>query len=355
MVMQYITAYFSAKICYMLTKDKDKSIQTVILLLLSPELLMSVGYAGQDEIVYIGLFVMALYYYFQGHWKKCYLMLVCCVTICPIMLIPVLVLLLLKEKNLYKIALETVITALPLVLFELLYRNDAIYQEVKEYNSFATIAEGMLLTTKVTLSSTTVSACGILLCIIFFVCYNMKKEADDAYRKKVIYILAVVFGSICFLMMTNRFYRLFLYVPFLVLLLMVSVHDLGMNLLLFTVVTYGRAYASLRAEYPQNMNTSYIMKNSWITKLCELVGSDTYMTSSDRYGVCLWTRFSEMSTVYHMVVATCAFAAMLLLLIINYPNNQQNYKVMISDKLILTVCAMCMPIILLAFYVVLLV
>lgn len=354
MAMQYVTAYFSAKICYMLTKDKDKAVLTIILILLSPEMLMSVGYAGQDEIVYIGFFMIALYCYFMGYWKRCYGLMVCCVTICPIMMIPVLALLLLKEKNLYKFALKGAVMALPLLLFEILYRNDAIYQVVKEENSFATIAEGMLLTTKVTLSSTTISFCGVLLCLIYFVCYNMKEEADEEYKKKVIYILAVLFGTICFLMMTNRFYRLFLYVPFLVVLIMVSAHNLGMNLLLFTAVTYGRTYASLRAEYPENMNTAYIMKDSWITKLCDLAGSDTYLSSSERYRVCLWTRFNELSTVYHTVVATCAFAALLLLFTVNHPKYVHEHEVSVSDKLILCVYAICMPIVLAAFYVVLL-
>ncbi len=354
LAMQYVTAYYSARICYMLTKDREKAALAVILILLSPETLMSVTYAGQDEIVYIGFFMAALYYYLQGYWKRCFWLMVCCVTICPIMAIPVLALLLLKEKNLYKVALACVIMALPLLLFEVMYRNDAIYQTVKEENGFATIAEGMLLTTKVTLSSNMISLCGILLCVIFFICYASREEADDAYKKKVIYIMAVVFGAVCFLMMTNRFYRLFLYVPFLVILIMVSAQNLGMNLLLFTAVTYGRTYYSLRAEYPQNMNTAYVMGNSWITGLCDLMGSDIYRPSSERYGICLWTRFNEYSSVYHVVVSTCAFAAMLLLLYINHPKYGKKHEIAIPNGLILTVCAMCMPIILAAFYAILL-
>ncbi len=348
MVMQYITAYFSAKICYMLTRDKERAVCAVILMLLSPEILMSTGYAGQDEIVYICFFILALYCYFMGYWKRCYLLMLCSVTCCPIMLIPVLVLLFLKEKNLYKLALEGILLVIPLVLFEILYRNDGIYQVVKEDNGFAGIIESMLLTSKVTFGSNTVSLGGMLLCVIYFICYMIKQEENDEYKKKVIYLLAIVFGAVSFLM-SNRFYRLFLYVPFLVMLIMISAQDLRMNLLLFTVVTYGRTYYSLRAEYPQNMNTLYVMKNSWITKLCNLVGSDTYEDH-----ICLWTRFHDMSTVYHMVIATCVFAAMLLLLIINYPKYKYNHEIAIPSKLILAVCAMCMPIVLAAFYILLL-
>lgn len=315
---------------------------------------MSAGYAGQDEIVYIALFMAALFFYLEGRWKVCFWLMFCCVTICPIMAVPVLAVLLLREKNLYKVVLEGAAMAVPLLLFEILYRNDLIYQEVKEYNNFATIAEGMLLTTQVKLSSTTVSLCGIFLCIVYFICHCMKEEADDEYRKKVVYIITIVFGTICFLMMTNRFYRLFLYVPFLIILILISAQDLRMNLLLFTAVTYGRAYASLRAEYPENMNTAYIMKNSWISKLCDLVGSDTYRPSSENFKVCLWTGFHEMSSVYHVVVASCAFAAMALLLVINCPRYSFRHELALSQKLLFTVCAMCMPFILVAFYILLL-
>ncbi len=353
MVMQYIMACFSAKICYMLTKNKERAISTLILILLSPEILMSTGYAGQDEIVYICFFVLGLYCYFMRYWKRCYLLMVCSVTCCPIMLIPVLALLLLKEKNIYKLALAGVVLVMPLLIFEVLYRNDGIYQVVKEENGFAGIIEGMLLTSKVSLSGNTVSVCGVLLCVIFFICYGSEQEENEAYKQKVIYLCAVIFGAISFLM-SNRFYRLFLYVPYLVLLIMISAQDLRMNLLLFTLVTYGRAYYSLRAEYPQNMNTAYLMENSWITELCDLMGSDIYLASSDRYGVCLWTRFHQSSTVYHMVVATCVFAAMALLLMINHPKYKYSHEIALPGKLILTVCAMCMPVILAAFYIVLL-
>lgn len=332
----------------MLTRDKERAVCAVILMILSPEILMSTGYAGQDEIVYICFFILALYCYFMGYWKRCYLLMLCSVTCCPIMLIPVLVLLFLKEKNLYKLALEGILLVIPLVLFEILYRNDSIYQVVKEDNGFAGIIESMLLTSKVTFGSNTVSLGGMLLCVIYFICYMIRQEENDEYKKKVIYLLAIVFGAVSFLM-SNRFYRLFLYVPFLVMLIMISAQDLRMNLLLFTVVTYGRTYYSLRAEYPQNMNTLYVMKNSWITKLCNLVGSDTYEEH-----ICLWTRFHDMSTVYHMVIATCVFAAMLLLLIINYPKYKYNHEIAIPSKLILAVCAMCMPIVLAAFYILLL-
>lgn len=354
MVMLYITAYFFARICYMLEKDKNKAVLSFVLILVSPEALMSVGYAGQDEIVYVGIFVMALYCFFKGYRKRCYWLMVCCVTLCPIMLVPVLALLLLQEKNLYKLALKGAIMVVPLMLFEMAYKNDAIYQEVKQTNSFARTLDGMLLTSAVTMSNIVVSIAGIMLCAIFFVCYITKEEEDDNYRRKVIYILSLVFAIICFLMLPAGFYRQFLYAPFLILMIMVSTQDMRMNLLLFTAVTYGRTYTILRAEYPQNMNTSYIIQNSWITRLCDLVGSDIYKESSDRYKECLWTRFNDCSPVYHILVSTCVFAAILLLIVINHPKYEHSHEVVVSEKLIITVCVMCMPIVLAAFYVVLL-
>lgn len=47
-------------------------------------------------------------------------------------------------------------------------------------------------------------------------------------------------------------------------------------------------------------------------------------------------------------------SAMRLWLIINYPKYKYNHEIAIPSKLILAVCSMCMPIILAAFYILLL-
>lgn len=46
-------------------------------------------------------------------------------------------------------------------------------------------------------------------------------------------------------------------------------------------------------------------------------------------------------------------SAMLLWLSINYPKYKYNHEIVIPSKLILSMCAMCMPIVLAAFYIVL--
>lgn len=351
-LLQVATAYVSGKICAMMTSDREKAVVTFLLVMASPEILLSVEYAGQDEITYICLFVISFYCFLKEYWKRCYFLMICCVTLCPIMIIPVLAILFIREKRITRLFLYIVGTMLPLLVFEILYREDQAYQVAKKINDFGRIMQGMLHGSVLPTNWREISVAGIILCFIYFYCYfeNLPQERDE-YNKMVVYIVGLVFAVVSF-GMTYDFYRMFLYVPFLVIVIMVSGQNTKVNLLLFTGITYGRVFQVAGTNYPMNLSSIYIMKHSWITALCDYVGSVKYLDSMDD-SVCLWSymiNLGEMLDLLCLIVETCVIGAIVILLVINRYHFKKQYETKVSQSVILLAYTFCMPIIMIGYY-----
>ncbi len=108
--------------------DLEFSLGGVVLVAASLEILDSTAYAGQDEIVYLTTLVIAIYEYTSGKKKTGFIFLVLTVTFCPLMLIPVMIIVVLLEKRIWRIAIDAGLLMLPTVLFKLVYRNDPVFQ-----------------------------------------------------------------------------------------------------------------------------------------------------------------------------------------------------------------------------------
>ena len=80
------------------------------------EIIDSTVYAGQDEVIYIFLFLASLYLLLRGSTKGFLIGTCLSVTVCPIMLIPFLTVFLICEKNIFKLLLGTIFTLTPSLL-----------------------------------------------------------------------------------------------------------------------------------------------------------------------------------------------------------------------------------------------
>lgn len=338
----------------LVTTDVQKAALSGLLILASPEIMMSVGYSGQDEITYVCFFVVSLYFYLKGKFRSSYAWMVLAVSCCPLMLMPALAMLLIKEKNVFKLIPLTVGLLSPLFLFELYYRNDMTYQTAKTANDFAKMMSEMLGATTVSTALGEISIAGFLLVFLYFGCYCMKADDTVESRKKVLYLTAVIFVNISFLM-ANGFYRLFLYVPFLVILLLVSGQDLPINMFLLMVLTYGRTLFACYRNCPDNMNTYCIMKDSWITDLCDRVGSGKYAAGN---ASCLYHYLEgrNMTPGLMILAATCTTACIVLLLVINNPRFHRRIGAVegMGTSVCIALYSMCTPLILMLFYIILL-
>lgn len=293
------------KIVLLITKDKENSLFAAILASGGGELLNCVAYAGQDEVVYLLFFLIAVYELLRNK-KKWFLLWSCLsVTVCPIMLIPFLAVLLFYEKKLLKIIGSVIFVCIPTVLFELAYMGDKVYQAVKGINTsavFGKMLEGDMIDTAVGVTSVS----GIALVILFYICYASKFDDGAEKNEYALWQLSGAFFIICFLMPPNTFYRFCLYIPFWAITMALERKNRNMNMFLLTVISYIRLFIALGYSADYNMNSRYLMP--------EIIGLHNI---PQRY-VAETISQSGYDTIY-LIIRPVLFAAAIILLMNTHP------------------------------------
>lgn len=217
------------KILMDITKENfEFSFAGVLLVASSLEVLSSVAYSGQDEIVYVTTFVVALHQFIKGKKKSALAFAVLTVTINTLMIIPILVVFFLLEKRVWLLIVNAALCLLPGVLFEFAYRNDLAYQQGKTANTkmiFQLMMNSGTLGT--TVGPTAIAV--VIWIILMFIAY-FKKVEEEKTAETLVYFCSITFFSMCFLTYAV-WYRYFLYVPFFV--LMVGASDKNRNIKVF--------------------------------------------------------------------------------------------------------------------------
>lgn len=312
--MTMVAAHYSSKVVAHVTKDRKRAWLAWPLVLGSGELLISTCYAGQDEIIYLALMVMAVYYWMQ---KKQVKMVICgsiSVILCPIILIPYLILIMMREKRVVFILAQAAVPFLVNAVFNFAYRNDAVYQyatsEMPGYVPLSTyIMEGVNLN-GIGTGYSSLWVAGIIYVIALYVSY-VKKPAGEAESERLSVFLVAIVMSASVLFWGQYAYRMCLAVPFWILLALISGEkQLNMNLFLLMLLNYLRLVDDL-ALAPK-ISTSNILPLSWIIDLCEKNGSTNYTNGVALYDV-LSAIFPDMYT-YYVVINTIQFAVIVILL-----------------------------------------
>lgn len=159
--------------------EEEQAWMAVLLSVGGYEIIDSTVYAGQDEVIYIFLFLVSLYLLLRGSMKGFLIGACLSITVCPIMLIPFLAAFLIYEKNIFKLFFGTIFTLIPSLLFEIAYSSDEIYQNTKGINTSG-VFEYMMYGDLVGTALGNVSLVGVALVILFFVCYVTEKEEKGA-------------------------------------------------------------------------------------------------------------------------------------------------------------------------------
>lgn len=323
-------AFYSYKIVKNVIKgDDEQAWLAAILAVGGYEIINSTAYAGQDEIIYVACMMAALYYLLLGKKKAFWICSCMAVTICPIMLVPFLAAYLIYEKNIFKILGGTVLVLLPSVLFEMIYRNDALYQQNKGPNTVL-IFQSMMNGDMIGTALGTASMVGIALIFAFFVCYITNKEEDDK-PLFLIYMLAAVFFVICFMAPFNVFYRFGIYAPFWAIWLVIYKDKLNMNLFLLIILSYGRAFLSLGytlasdAVLTQNWNSQFLMP-----EILSVLEGKIRIRATVEMAVNL------LGNIYHSalgMVRTIVFAAAVILMAINWKGWKAKVNINIPYKI----------------------
>lgn len=339
-----VTAYYCHRITKRISGDAYSSLLAGFLVLASSEVMLSTGYAGQDEIVYLCAMMISLDCLMRDKIIAFVLLSMYVVTLCPIMIIAVMPMLLIKEKNILKILAYAVVMFLPMLFWEL------VSSGMEQKFTATTMADQLKRTLdyiQIPIISGTASVMVIAVLVVYFYAFITKPDVSD---KKLLWISTLLMVYMSFFN-DNLFYRSLLYVPFVAILIACEAGgNIDIKLFLMTVLTYVRFFA-LGIDSPMHMNTRYTKMNTVIVAICRARGSDKYEQSDP-----LVTKIFEKAPGIYPLKASMngvCVAAILILLWITY--SERNEKAIagyrILDKRVLVVLyGMCMLLYMIAFY-----
>lgn len=323
-----------------------KSCLAPLLILVAPEILISAEFAGQDEITYIFCVLLAIYFAMCDKWKLSYLCCVLAVSFCPIMLLPATAIILYKEKKVVRVVLYEIGLLVPLMLFEVAYINDEIYQIMKRVYSIGPFVEQLFPISNVNSAMGAVPISIILIIFVLFFAYTRKTYEG----KELLYIVTLVMVIISF-GMDHYFYRTLIHVPFLIIVVVLNQSMRNMNMFLMMLLMVSRASWNLTVGVENVFNTCYILRNSWMTKICDYFGSDRYTYYTCRNLLSYMEKV--IPTWVYWVVVAVAYACVGLLLYCNYYKKEKTYEFDLNYKWSITVCLFIMPVIIGAFWMIL--
>lgn len=350
-VFTLVTSYIVYKISRLYQDDSDKCWMAFFIVLASPELLISTMYAGQDEIIYVCTFLISLYYFLQKKTRKFLFWSIVTDTLNPVMLIFTFALVLIIEKKVYRLILNALAMVSPLVVFGILNNNDKLYASASLTKFLGGIFGNSVSFTQN--KGLSIPLIIIIIIFVYFQCYSSDKTAIRG--EYVLWLISAMFISFEFLVgdeYVNYFYRSFIYIPFIAILISISKQDIVMNYFLLDIITYSRTLQCISRNFPQVFNNRYVMPNRYITRICEMTGKIRNESAS----ITLYNELIEKSPLCSNIgvftAVTIAIGAIILYINRqNVDNVSMNEVKLVSNKniwLFLYFC--CMPIFLTAFY-----
>lgn len=181
-----------------------------LMMLASPNILISVLYAGQDEIIYIATFFYALYCYSKNQKIKFYFWGgVVSVSLCPMMMLPYMIYILVEEKNIIHIMSKLCVALIPTLLYKIAFSVCISYR----YGSREDNLQWIFGTSLIDMAGTKVSIVAIFVILILLYAYF---DESQEKQEKALFLCAMTMGIIETIGM-DHFYRRFLWIPFMIL------------------------------------------------------------------------------------------------------------------------------------------
>ena len=343
-IIWIISVLFSCKIMKILMrKEENESCGSILYIAVSfPFAMVAVLYAGQTDIVSICLFVIAIYEFMQEKRKLFLLFSALSIGAKPYVFLAFIAVILLTEKNVWKI-LRDVLAGVSLVaLFHLIYYNAPLYQKSMSMGPAGGQLEALMGITVSSPSGLHISLFIVSLICLYFVLYIQRW--DSQRHDILVYSITAPF-FLFFLFTEFDYYRMIYLFPFLYLLFCLNGERLIFNLLLETIMNIGIAvkFYCVHAGFFSNWFVFQFVRDIFPNTERLFGGIRTVKDYPLAYNNPICT-----------LVSTVVFAAILLLFVINSPK----FKIIVRDddiglnmKQILWIRA-CIPLILmmLSFY-----
>ena len=327
-----------------------EKVEILFLFLASPEVILSVVYAGQDEIIYILFFLWGICQLFvRRNWITFIILSTISITFCPLMFLPFIAIVLIAEKRIGYIIINMGVVFAPSVLFEIINGGNEAYQEGKLYLS-DWIADLMEVQT-IPLANMQVSVLAVILIFILIHCYfgqTYDYKTGESIQT-VVWTLALLM-FIFSVMSGNHFYRFFLYVPFLVMLIYTQNENKNTLLFLWLLLQMGRTIQCIFMDDAQVLNPYWRMDNRISEKLIiALTRQGWYTRPNYNLSGAILAYMPEIEKL-ESIVGAVLIAAGSMILWITYPKNERTYRLKISASWSVAACGFLMPLVVVLYF-----
>jgi len=313
------TLAISTKICKKIGMTKQDILYMIFLSSSSLFVYSALGYCGQNDIVDIFFCMLAIYSLLKKQNGLFIFLMAVSIAFKPFTLFIFLPILMLVEKNIFKIIVKTVITMSFSAFWYVIYFNQDSFWVSMHKNSNEGLLKGMVESTTFAVSLGTISLFFFSYIIILFVCYITQHKNEEELIKNICYYS---FAAMCSYFMFCGFepYRIIMLFPFMYILIGLNKEIRLLNIILeffiniayfiFATYTFFWCYSSNR------------MDHMLITKIfgTNIQYDASYKTIYDMFG--LGNVLTILNTIF--------FVAMAIILFINHPKSKiqinTNYK-----------------------------
>lgn len=327
-----VTSLYVKKIIEKFIENKKIGTLAFILTLGSGSLMVSVGYSGQDEIIYLLFMLMGIYYLIVGKKKIAFVLLGYAVICCNAIIIPIFALLLLYEKNILKLLFYLILFLTPDKIVSFLCGSNDIEWLVNssQYNMAAnytlgTYVDWFFTRTVLNTGVGTISIYVIILIFVYLKCYLAKTNDKEELNYDTLFYPTVLLISMC-LCSWLHFYRFCICIPLLVCTVLINgweKHDYTVGVFLLTIFNYIQTYVSL--EDINNFSFKYNLMN-------DIGISDSHLNSESVYSI------AEMLIpklgLVTICINSCYWATAIFLIIYIYKKRQACFNFNISERMI---------------------
>ncbi|MDE6851177.1 MAG: hypothetical protein K2J67_01640 [Lachnospiraceae bacterium] len=239
-----VIVLYSRKIMDFFGVDHDTKSWSSYLIITCPFTFLGVFISGQSDLVVITTSVMAIYYLLQKKRIVFLLLMAFSISAKPFYIFALIAVILLVEKNVIKIVLQLGSSIIPMVLFDLIYKNAPVYQESIRTGTSSSIIENTIANG---ISATGGSASFVImgLIAIYFIAYCIRYDKEDVRKKQYIIYMMVAPMAVYFAFSNYEFYRRIYLIPFLVILMAIHHTFWTINLILEKVLSICGVFLSL--------------------------------------------------------------------------------------------------------------
>ena len=309
-----ITLYYAYKIVIYLTKDKIKAHWVAFLSFTYVFTYIGVFYSGQNDILICMLGTIAIYNLLKSNKKLFYLFASFAISIKYFFFLPFVLIVLLLEKNLLKIARNILIGLAPTILLNIVCLNLPMFLTSSASNMTSSIISNLTAGAFPILASQKVSLFIMVYIILAFIAY-ITKPKDELEKNKFILYFIVASIIILVTVSSNEFYRSILLMPFMFILFAINKNTFRLNMILETIGSFFYLIAT-SATSGYIFSSVNSMANTLLTNFIAYDGIK-------RFGSRIFFRayLGKSLSIFTSISATIAFTALILILVINYPRN----------------------------------